>query len=49
MTSGLEWTIQTDNPAFAFYKDGTVSEKSQATALRHPSLSNSSHGNPSTW
>lgn len=27
MTSGLEWTIQTDNPAFAFYKDGTVSEK----------------------
>jgi hypothetical protein len=27
MTSGMAWILQTDNPAFGFYKDGVVSEK----------------------
>lgn len=27
MTSGMAWTLQTDNPAFGFYHDGTVKEQ----------------------
>ena len=27
MTSGMAWTLQTDNPAFGFYHDGMVKEQ----------------------
>ena len=27
MTSGMAWILQTDNPAFGFYKDGKITEK----------------------